>query len=108
MENSYNHGYITEKLFNGLLAGCIPIYYGTEEVFDIFNSNAFIYWDVHNPSTALQTISYLESNFTAYQEMSSAILLKDGINTINKYFSFHTDIGDGSLRKKIREMVGIL
>ena len=43
MENSYTPGYISEKIFNGFLAGCVPIYFGTHEIFDIFNDKAFIY-----------------------------------------------------------------
>jgi hypothetical protein len=29
MENSLAHDYVTEKLWDGLAAGCIPIYLGT-------------------------------------------------------------------------------
>jgi hypothetical protein len=37
MENSISPGYITEKILNAFLGGCVPIYYGPEDVFDIFN-----------------------------------------------------------------------
>lgn len=37
MENAKTKGYLTEKIANAFLAGSIPIYYGTEEVFDVFN-----------------------------------------------------------------------
>jgi hypothetical protein len=69
MENSARAGYISEKLFVGFLSGAIPIYYGTELVFDIFNKDAFIFWNVKQPQISLQQIEYLESNRTAYDEM---------------------------------------
>jgi Glycosyltransferase family 10 (fucosyltransferase). len=69
MENTKQDGYITEKIINAFLAGCVPIYYGTLEVMDIFNPKAFIYYDVYNPQPALDRIAYLESNDTAYMEM---------------------------------------
>ena len=42
------------------MAGAIPIYYGTTEVFQIFNPEAFIYYNVSNPSEATARVAYLE------------------------------------------------
>ena len=39
-------GYITEKILAVFLAVAIPIYWGTEEVFGIFNRKAFIFYGV--------------------------------------------------------------
>ena len=36
------NGYITEKLTNAMLSGCIPIYSGSEDVSNHFNSNSFV------------------------------------------------------------------
>eukprot|EP00557_Chaetoceros_sp_GSL56_P010416 CAMPEP_0176480060 /NCGR_PEP_ID=MMETSP0200_2-20121128/2076_1 /TAXON_ID=947934 /ORGANISM="Chaetoceros sp., Strain GSL56" /LENGTH=587 /DNA_ID=CAMNT_0017876155 /DNA_START=261 /DNA_END=2024 /DNA_ORIENTATION=- len=69
MENTYKEGYITEKIINAFLAGCVPIYYGTREVMDIFNPRAFVFYDVQNPRPALDLIAYLESNETAYLDI---------------------------------------
>lgn len=41
-ENSYNPGYITEKIFNCLLADTIPIYSGSPIIHDFINPNCFI------------------------------------------------------------------
>ncbi len=41
-ENSYNDGYITEKIFNGFFARIIPIYHGCNKVNYYFNENTFI------------------------------------------------------------------
>lgn len=41
-ENSYNPGYITEKIFNCLLADTIPIYSGSSMIHDFINTDCFI------------------------------------------------------------------
>jgi hypothetical protein len=105
MENSKTPGYISEKILLGFLAGCLPIYYGTEEVFDVFNADSFIYFDVRNPQPALDQIIYLESNRTAYDEMMSRPILKNGMATVDEYFSVSDTIGDGSLKRTIRAMM---
>jgi hypothetical protein len=45
MENWNKNEYITEKILNAFMAGGIPYYYGTAEVFNIFNRKSFIYYD---------------------------------------------------------------
>jgi len=106
MENIKKKGYITEKILNAFLAGCVPIYYGTEEVFDIFNRNAFIYYDVTNPRPALERIAYLEKNRTAYDLMLKAPILANGSQTIEKYFSWSDEVGGGQLKWKVRQLLG--
>jgi hypothetical protein len=114
LENHALPGYITEKLLFGYLGGCLPIYYGTREVFNIFNADSFVFWDVENPHTAMQQIAFLEGNATAYEDMKRAPILKNGTQTINDYFSFSDDdtatttVGDGSLKRKIRSRMGLL
>ena len=33
MENSIRYDYLTEKIWDALLAGCVPIYMGTPDVY---------------------------------------------------------------------------
>jgi hypothetical protein len=42
MENSKEDTYITEKIIHGLLANVIPIYWGSDRVFDYFNDKRII------------------------------------------------------------------
>ena len=42
MENSRNDTYITEKIIHGLLANTIPVYWGSERVFDYINPNRIL------------------------------------------------------------------
>ena len=103
LENKYQPGYITEKIVLAFWAGCIPIYYGTQEVFDIFNPRAF---DPGRPQPALAQIVHLETNQTAYDEVMKEPILAHGNDTIDRYFSLQDGIGRRSLLKqKIRGMV---
>ena len=108
MENSVARGYITEKMINAFLGGCIPIYYGTEEIFDIFNRNAFVFYDVSNPLPALERIRYLEENETAFLQVArDEPILAQGNLTVEKYFSLADGVGNGTLKRKIRALLGL-
>jgi hypothetical protein len=106
MENRNAKGYITEKILNAFMAGCIPIYYGTPDVFDIFNKRAFIWYDVKDPQSALDRIAYLEENRTAYDEVLKEPILAHGEETIRKYFSWNDELGHGAIKWHIRDMLG--
>jgi hypothetical protein len=107
MENKKHDGYITEKIVNAYLSGgTVPIWYGTREIFDVFNERAFIYYDIEDPQPALDRIAYLEKNQTAYDEVRSEPILANGDQTIEDYFSFRDDVGGGKLKKRIRNMLG--
>ena len=108
MENENTWGYVTEKILNAFLGGCIPIYYGTEEIFDVFNHRAFVYYNISDPQPAIDRVRYLENNRTAYdQVVRNEPILANGEQTINDYFSLGQDVGDGSLMRKIRDLLGL-
>jgi hypothetical protein len=107
MENKAVDGYISEKILNGFLAGCVPIYYGTRQVFDIFNADAFLFYDVDDPQPTLDRIRYLERNHDDYVRMLHVPVLKNGTQTVNDYFSLYPNVGNGQLNRKIRAMMGI-
>jgi hypothetical protein len=106
MENKKSDGYITEKIVNAYLSGTVPIWYGTNEIFDVINERAFIFYDPENPQPALDRIMYLEKNQTAYDEVLNEPILANGKQTIEDYFSFRDDVGGGKLKKRIRNMLG--
>lgn len=107
MEHINAPGYITEKILLAYWAGCIPIYYGTTEIYNIFHPNSFIYYDVNNPNTALDRIKYLEQNRSAYLEVLRHPILADGTKTIEDYFSLDESIGRGILKGRIRAFLGV-
>ena len=41
-ENAVFPGYVTEKIFDGFFAGCVPVYLGAPDVTDFVPANAFI------------------------------------------------------------------
>jgi Glycosyltransferase family 10 (fucosyltransferase) C-term len=106
MENAATPGYISEKIMVPFLAGSVPIYYGTKEVFDIFNRNAFVWYDVNDEQPALDQIKYLEANRTAYAAMLREPILANGEETIAKYFSIRDEDGGGRLKWAIRDRIG--
>ena len=69
LENTKKDGYVTEKIINAFLGGCVPIYYGTEDVFQLFNIKAFVYYDIENPKPAMDRVRYLNENRSAYNEV---------------------------------------
>lgn len=69
-ENTQSDGYVTEKIFQALDAGCIPIYNGwnNDPEKDIINPKSFIWWDEQNSSEAIDIIKFLSSNESAYKQ----------------------------------------
>ena len=107
MENSFTDGYITEKILDAYLANSVPVYYGTKDVFRIFNRDSFIYYDIEDPEPAISTLLTLEQNNSAYLEKLNAPILAEGELSLKKYFSLTDDVGSGELKHKIRSLVGL-
>ena len=110
MENTYPYMpyYISEKILNPFLAGCIPIYYGSPEVFHVFNEEAMVYYDPRNPGPALERIQQLYQNETLYNEtLYETPILANGNETLRDYFSYTEEIEGGFLKHKIRALMGL-
>ncbi len=58
-DNSVINGYLTEKFWNGLAAGCLPIYYGHEFIKTVVPEDAFIYG--YDFDSTQEIIDYCES-----------------------------------------------
>mmetsp|Transcript_20356 Transcript_20356/g.38078 ORF Transcript_20356/g.38078 Transcript_20356/m.38078 type:complete len:115 (+) Transcript_20356:131-475(+) len=107
MENRAKEGYISEKLVNGFLAGCLPIYFGTDQVLDVFHEDALIIYNRTRPQATIEILQYLESHPEEYQRRMSVPIFKNGRQTIEDYFSLYPTIGNGTLNQKIRNMMGL-
>lgn len=107
MENKNIPGYITEKILMAFLGGCVPVYFGTGEIFEVFNKDAFVFYDINNPEPALKYVSYLERNRTAYQHVLKQPILANGNETIRQFFSLSDEVGVGVLKAKIRSTMGL-
>jgi len=104
-ENTRLSGYVTEKIVNAFLGGAIPIYYGTEDVFEVFNRNAMVFFDEENPYASMNLIRELAMNVTAYEEMLSQPILANSSQTVADVFSLNDTHGGGQLKHKIRKLV---
>ena len=107
MENSKTHNYMSEKIIMAFLAGCVPIYYGSEQIFDVFNKEAFVFYDPQHPGPALQKLKVLAGNETAYQQVLNQHILANGEQTVRDYFSLSDEIGGGFLKHKLRKTMGL-
>jgi hypothetical protein len=70
-ENTFNiNGYITEKIFDCFIAGCVPIYLGAPNISDYIPNNTFI--DRRNFNSDYELIQFLkkinEFEYSDYQD----------------------------------------
>ena len=91
-ENTNNRGYVTEKIFHAVKAGCVPVYWGNEGFpeTNILNKDAIIYLDRENPKPALDLITLLNSNDKAYAEFASQPRFTD--NAVDEIYAFYRDL----------------
>ena len=98
----------SEKIVWAFLGGCLPIYWGTKEVFDVFNRDAFLFYEPGQTKSLEELVSLEQNNATKYYERLAAPILANGNQTIRDYFSLADDIGGGHLKQRIRTMLGLL
>ena len=69
-ENTNTYGYVTEKLFDAMRCGCIPIYSGSDNMPEpgLTNLNSIILWDNADPKAAINKIRILCSEKNAYND----------------------------------------
>lgn len=106
MENADAPGYISEKILDAWLAGSVPIYFGSRFVFEIFNPKAFVFFDLAIPQQALNQIQFLEQNPSEYERMLNEPIIANE-EALEKYFSWDETVGNGSLKQRIRQMMGL-
>lgn len=77
-ENSSAYGYTTEKLFESIAAGCIPVYWGAELADKaVINEDAVIFWDRKNKGKeAIKRIAELYANPKLLEEFLKQPRLK--------------------------------
>ena len=69
-ENKSQPFYLTEKLLNAYLAGCIPIYWGMKDIEYVINPKCFIHIrDESDFKDALERIKFIDSNEEEYKKM---------------------------------------
>jgi hypothetical protein len=71
-ENSMGEGYVTEKLFHAKVAGCIPIYWGSDAVSEDFDERGFINATNMTDEELVTRIKFLESAEGAAERLQMA------------------------------------
>lgn len=71
-ENSMGEGYVTEKLFHAKVAGCVPIYWGSELVKSDFDEAGFIIANDMTDAQLVERVRWLESDEGAAERIKMA------------------------------------
>ena len=68
MEHCLTENYITEKILLPILSGSVPIYYGPTSIFQYFNRDRIIFYDINDPEAAEAQVKELEGSREKYME----------------------------------------
>lgn len=69
LENKMVEGFVTEKIINPLIANCIPIYWGPDNVFEFINKDRFIYAIDYDDSDLMKRIKEIDENENLFNEI---------------------------------------
>lgn len=100
-ENSNCEGYVTEKVFQAIEAGCIPVYWGSfnHPEPEVLNHNAIIFWNKDGDNIhSIETIRELHHSSKLYEEFIHQNRLAAGAAeyVINKF---------NELESKLRNLI---
>ena len=84
MENSDGDGYVSEKIYDSLISGTIPIYYGDFIVDEYINPKAFILIkDEKHINEKIKYIIEIDNNIEKYlNKLKEKILINENIDKI--------------------------
>lgn len=90
-ENVNANGYVTEKIFQSIEAGCIPVYWGAgnDPEPDVLNHDAILYWDDYSDSRQklIDRVHALTSNPASLQAFQQQPRLSEHAGeTVKAYF----------------------
>ncbi|MBN2183155.1 MAG: hypothetical protein JW715_14685 [Sedimentisphaerales bacterium] len=98
-ENCAFPGYITEKIFDGFFAGCVPVYLGAPDITDYVRQECFI--DFHRFTSFAELWDYIQSmthtKWKAYRENIREFLASESFKPFKdttiaeKYFGWLTN-----------------
>lgn len=87
-ESTKSGGFVTEKITDAFYADTIPVYFGSEEVFNIYNKDAMIYCASREDFDAtIKRIIELDTNDEKYLEMANQPILNPNFD----YQKFRAD-----------------
>jgi len=85
LENGFDRGYVTEKLINPILAGSIPIYSGSNEIFYLINKKRIIFVGDYesDESKLVEEIKRLDQDSDLYKQKVNEPIFSGNINFSN-------------------------
>jgi len=93
IENKYIDGYFTEKIINPLIANSIPIYWGSDYIFNFINKKRIIYIpDYENESELLNKIKEINEDNNLYNNIINQDIYIKGNNPIDIFNRFENNI----------------
>jgi hypothetical protein len=86
-ENSFNHEYISEKIWEPLIVKSIPIYHGGDSVFKIFNKKKIIYVkNKYDFRKSLNRMKEIDINKNLYEDLlNENIFINNNLKQIFAY-----------------------
>lgn len=85
IENTNEDWYISEKIFDSLMCGCMPIYHGTRKIFDLIPHDWFYYL----PDLSDHSVQGINALIRTDQYKNVALNRASIANTIDRSFSFY-------------------
>ena len=86
IENATDDYYISEKIFDALICGCLPVYHGSERIFELLPEDWFYYLPRLDASEIPALNRFVESD--AYQKVAS--IRASIAQTVHEKFSFYS------------------
>jgi hypothetical protein len=96
IENSYDNGYITEKIFNCFFSNSIPIYKGSPKINNYINEKSYI-----DGNNILNYIDYIKNIMTNENLFNEIINTNKILNTFNYHYN---DLINNVIKKKINNL----
>jgi len=85
MENSREDTYITEKLINGLLSNIIPVYWGSNKVYDYINQDRFLNLkDINNTNDVIEKMILLKEQPQKWLNMVNTNVFPNNENKLER------------------------
>lgn len=97
IENSLDDYYISEKIFDALICGCMPIYHGSDKIFEIIPKDWFYYLPTLDEVRIQELNKFLETD--AYRIVSEN--RKEIAATIYEKYSFYRALDNLLLGKSL-------
>jgi hypothetical protein len=103
LENSKGDGYVTEKIVNAFVSGAIPIYWGSSNINELFNKDAFI--NIDDFKNIDECVDYIinMSEDDIYKMLKQPIYTNNDL--INIFNDEYNNINDNLVLKEYESIV---